>query len=284
MSRFRTDGIHLTSPAGVWGYDDLIGAIVRVKSSSVSSGLFSVDSSSEYRIKSVRFRLDIDTGKLVTIIGLDGLDGEYVWKDLELLRLDLCKCSRKKNPTPDTPRKEEDEKKVAVVYSVCNEEGVLVYSEERLQLVGDPAKLTQERPFTEYTYNTDTIKETTKKVVVNIKSKFPKGSFQVMEILGPDTVIYTQNFNRLLGDSYGVRFMKDNQNLAVLDDGTVGMTKKVFEWEILKSPLDSNNFLVKAKGLNKYLTYQMDGIAPKFVIIEPDKSGIVKSIIGLSLR
>ena len=76
MSRFRTDGIHLTSPAGVWGYDDLIGAIVRVKSSSVSSGLFSVDSSSEYRIKSVRFRLDIDTGKLVTIIGLDGLDGD----------------------------------------------------------------------------------------------------------------------------------------------------------------------------------------------------------------
>lgn len=111
MSRFRTDGIHLTSPAGVWGYDDLIGAIVRVKSSSISSGLFSVDSSSEYRIKSVRFRLDIDTGKLVTIIGLDGLDGEeYVWKDLELLRLDLCKCSRKKNPTSNTPRKEEEKK------------------------------------------------------------------------------------------------------------------------------------------------------------------------------
>ena len=127
----------------MWGYDDLIGATVRVKSSSVSSGLFSVDSSSEYRIKSVHFRLDIDTGKLVTIIRLDGLDGEYVWKDLELLKLDLCKCSRKKNPTPDTPRKEEDEKKVAVVYNVCNEEGVLVYSEERLQLVGEPAKLTQ---------------------------------------------------------------------------------------------------------------------------------------------
>ena len=282
MSRFRTDGIHLTSPAGVWGYDDLIGAIVRVKSSSVSSGLFSVDSSSEYRIKSVRFRLDIDTGKLVTIIGLDGLDGEYVWKDLELLRLDLCKCSSKKNPTPDTPRKEEDEKKVAVVYNICNEEGVLVYSEERLQLVGEPAKLTQERPFTEYTYNTDIIKETTKKVVVNIKSKFPQGSLQFVELLGSDTVIYTQDFNRFLGDSYGVRFMVGDQNLAVLDNGEVGLSSEVFEWEILKSPLDSNNFLVKAKGLNKYLTYQIDGIAPKFVIIEPDKSGIVKSIIGFS--
>ena len=281
MSRFRTDGIHLTSPAGVWGYDDLIGATVRVKSSSISSGLFSVDSSSEYLIKSIRFRLDIDTGKLVTIIGLDGLDGEYVWKDLELLRLDLCKCSRKKNPTPDTPRKEEDEKKVAVVYNVCNEEGVLVFSEERLQLVGEPAKLTQERPFTEYTYNTDIIKETTKKVVVNIKSKLPQGQFQFMGLLGRDATIYTETFDRLLGSSYGARFMVGDQNLAVLEDGTVGLTKKVFEWEILKNPLDSNNLLVKAKGLNKYLSYYIDGIAPRFKVIEPDKNGVVKSIIGV---
>lgn len=280
MSRFRTDGIHLTSPAGVWGYDDLIGAIVRVKSSSVSSGLFSVDSSSEYRIKSVRFRLDIDTGKLVTIIGLDGLDGEYVWKDLELLRLDLCKCSRKKNPTPNIPRKEEDEKKVAVVYNVCNEEGVLVFSEERLQLVGEPAKLSQERPFTEYTYNTDTIKETTKKVVVNIKSKFSKGQFQFMELLGQDIIIYTKTFDKILGSSYGARFMAGDQNLAILDDGTVGLTEKVFEWEILKNPLDSDYLLVKARGLNKYLTYYMDEIAPTFKVIDPDKNGVVKSIIG----
>ena len=282
MSRFRTDGIHLTSPAGVWGYDDLIGAIVRVKSSSISSGLFSVDSSSEYRIKSVRFRLDIDTGKLVTIIGLDGLDGEYVWKDLELLRLDLCKCSRKKDPTPDKPRKEEDKKKVAVVYNVCNEEGVLVFSEERLQLVGDPAKLTQERPFTEYTYNTEAIKETTKKVVVGIKNSeyLPQGQFQIIELLGQDITIYTETFNRLLGDSYGARFMAGDQNLAILDDGTVGLTEKVFEWEILKNPLDLDNLLVKAKGLNKYLSYYMDGIAPRFKVVEPDKNGVVKSVIG----
>lgn len=283
MSRFRTDGIHLTSPAGVWGYDDLIGAIVKVKSSSVSSGLFSVDSSSEYRIKSVRFRLDIDTGKLVTIIGLDGLDGEYVWKDLELLRLDLCKCSRKKNPTPNTPRKEEDEKKVAVVYNVCNEEGVLVYSEERLQLVGEPAKLTQERPFTEYIYNTDTIKETTKKVVVNIKNDnttIPQDQFQFMELLGQDMTVYNETFDRFLGSSYGARFMVGDQNLAVLDDGAVGLTEKVFEWEILKNPLDSDYLLVKARGLNKYLTCYMDEITPTFKVIDPDKNGVVKSIIG----
>ena len=77
--------------------------------------------------------------------------------------------------------------------------------------------------------------------------------------------------------------MVGDQNLAVLDDGTIGLTEKVFEWEILKNPLDSDYLLVKAKGLEKYLTYQMDGIAPKFVIIEPDKSGIVKSIIGFSV-
>lgn len=284
MSRFRTDGIHLTSPAGVWGYDDLIGAIVRVKSSSVSSGLFSVDSSSEYRIKSVRFRLDIDTGKLVTIIGLDGLDGEYVWKDLELLRLDLCKCSRKKDPTPDKPRKEEDEKKVAVVYNVCNEEGVLVFSEERLQLVGEPAKLTQERPYTDYTYNTDTIKETTKKVVVNIKNDnttIPQGHFQFMELLGQDMTLYTETFDRFLGSSYGARFMVGDQNLAVLDDGTIGLTEKVFEWEILKNPLDSDYLLVKVKGLEKYLSCYMDEITPRFKVVEPDKNGVVKSILGL---
>lgn len=281
MSRFRTGGIHITSPAGVWGYEDLIGATVRVKSSSVSSGLFSVDSSSEYRIKSIRFRLDIDTGKLVTIIGLDGLDGEYVWKDLELLRLDLCKCSRKKNPTPDTPRKEEDEKKVAVVYNVCNEEGVLVFSEERLQLVGEPAKLTQERPYTDYTYNTDTIKETTKKVVVNIKRDIPFSQFQFIGLLGQDMTIYTETFDRLLGSSYGARFMVGDRNLAILDDSTVGLTEKVFEWEILKNPLDSDYLLVKAKGLNKYLSYYMDGFLPTFKVIEPDKNGVVKSVMGI---
>lgn len=283
MSRFRTDGIHLTSPAGVWGYDDLIGAIVRVKSSSVSSGLFSVDSSSEYRIKSVRFRLDIDTGKLVTIIGLDGLDGEYVWKDLELLRLDLCKCSRKKNPTPDTPRKEEDEKKVAVVYNVCNEEGVLVFSEERLQLVGDPAKLTQERPFTEYTYNTDVIKDTTKKVVVNIKNGeyLPKGEYYFSEHFGVDTVDTFTIFNRLLGSSYGARFMVGNQNLAILGDGTVGLVDEVFEWEILHNSLDSSYALIKVKGQNKYLTCKMSGVGPMFELIEPNRDGIIKSLMSI---
>lgn len=284
MSRFRTDRIHLTSPAGVWGYDDLIGAIVRVKSS-VSSGLFSVDSSSEYRIKSVRFRLDIDTGKLVTIIGLDGLDGEYIWKDLELLRLDLCKCSRKKNPTPDTPRKEEDEKKVAVVYNVCNEEGVLVYSEERLQLVGEPAKLTQERPLTEYTYNTDIIKETTKKVVVNIKNGITSpNQYYLVELWGKDVYIYAEIFDRFLGSSYSARFMVGDQNLAILDDGTVGLTEKVFEWEIMKNPLarDLDNFLVKAKGLDKYLTYRTYRGVPRFIVIEPDKGEMVKSLLSFS--
>lgn len=284
MSRFRTDGIHLTSPAGVWGYDDLIGATVRVKSRSVSSGLFSVDSSSEYKVKSIRFRIDIDTGKLVTIIGLDGLDGEYVWKDLELLRLDLCKCSRKKNPTPDTPRKEEDEKKVAVVYNVCNEEGVLVFSEERLQLVGEPAKLTQERPYTEYTYNTDIIKETTKKVVVNINGGefFLKDehSYSLIEEFGDDVNIPIV-FERVLGGPYSARFMVGDQNLAILDDGTVGLTEKVFEWEILNNPLDQKFCLIKVKGQNKYLTCKMSGVGPELKVIEPDSAGIIKSLMSI---
>jgi hypothetical protein len=284
MSRFRTDGIHITSPAGVWGYDDLIGATVRVKSRSISGGLFSVDSSSEYKVKSISFRLDIDTGKLVTIIGLDGLDGEYVWKDLELLKLDLCKCSRKKNPTPDKPRKEEDEKKVAVVYNVCNEEGVLVFSEERLQLVGEPAKLTQERPYTEYTYNTSTIKETTKKVVVNIKNSeyLPKGEYYFSEHFGVDTTNTFTIFNKLLGSSYGARFMVGDQNLAILGDGTVGMVDEVFEWEILHNSLDSSYVLIKAKGQNKYLTCYMNVVAVELKVIDPDSAGIIKSLISFA--
>lgn len=281
MSRFRTDGIHITSPAGVWGYEDLIGATVRVKSRSIGSGLFSVDSSSEYKIKSINFRLDIDTGKLVTIIRLDGLDGEYVWKDLELLKLDLCKCSRKKNPTPDTPRKEEDEKKVAVMYNICNEEGVLVFSEERLQLVGEPAKLTQERPYTDYTYNTDTIKETTKKVVVNIKNSeyLPKGEYYFSEHFGVDNADIFTIFNRLLGSSYGARFMVGDQNLAILGDGTVGMVDEVFEWEILHNSLDSSYVLIKAKGQDKYLTCYMNGITVELKVIDSDSAGIVKSLM-----
>lgn len=284
MSRFRTDGIHITSPAGVWGYEDLIGATVRVKSRSIGSGLFSVDSSSEYKIKSISFRLDIDTGKLVTIIGLDGLDGEYVWKDLELLKLDLCKCSGKKNPTPDKPRKEEDEEKVAVVYSVCNEEGVLVFSEERLQLVGEPAKLTQERPYLDYTYNTDIIKETTKKVVVNIKNgeHLPKGEYYFSEHFGVDTTNTFTIFNRLLGSSYGARFMVGDQNLAVLEDGSVGLVDEVFEWEILNNPLDDLYALIKAKGQNKYLTCYMNGVAVELKVIDPDSAGIIKSLISFA--
>lgn len=287
MSRFRTDGIHITSPAGVWGYDDLIGATVRVKSRSIGSGLFSVDSSSEYKVKSIRFRLDIDTGKLVTIIGLDGLDGEYVWKDLELLRLDLCKCSRKKDPTPDKPRKEEDEKKVAVVYNVCNEEGVLVFSEERLQLVGEPAKLTQERPFTEYTYNTETIKETTKKVIVNIKNTFKAGDgYKILDFFGTD--IYdaiNNNFDGFLGSSYGARFMKGGKNLAILDNGMVDYSDDVFEWEILENPFKKwdiqPRLLIKAKGTEKYLAGRAVGADIRLAVMEPDKNGNVLSLLEI---
>ena len=70
MSRFRTDGIHITSPAGVWGYEDLIGATVRVKSRSIGSGLFSVDSSSEYLPKGEYYfseHFGVDNADIFTI-------------------------------------------------------------------------------------------------------------------------------------------------------------------------------------------------------------------------
>ena len=156
MSRFRTDGIHITSPAGVWGYEDLIGATVRVKSRSIGSGLFSVDSSSEY---------------------------------------------------------------------------------------------------------------------------LPKGEYYFSEHFGVDNADIFTIFNRLLGSSYGARFMVGDQNLAILGNGTVGMVDEVFEWEILHNSLDSSYVLIKAKGQDKYLTCYMNGITVELKVIDSDSAGIVKSLM-----
>ena len=79
----------VTDPAGIWDYNNLIGATVRICSSSVSNfnNIFSHDSSTLHTISDVYFRVSTD-GKAITIIKLSDLpEGIFTWKDLEVLNL-----------------------------------------------------------------------------------------------------------------------------------------------------------------------------------------------------
>lgn len=126
-------------------------------------------------------------------------------------------------------------------------------------------------------------KKITKKVVVNIKNddNVPKSQYYFSEHFGVDTVDVFTIFNKLLDSSYGARFVKGNQNLAILGDGTVGLADEVFEWEILNNPLSQEFCLIKVKGQNKYLTCKMSGVGPMFGLIEPDSAGIIKSLMSI---
>lgn len=78
--------IPVTSPYGVWDYAQLIGATVRIKSVSVSSGLFGFDSDQEHTIEDIGIRLN-RFGKAYTSIKLKGIEKEFVWKDLEITKV-----------------------------------------------------------------------------------------------------------------------------------------------------------------------------------------------------
>lgn len=78
--------IKVTSPSGLWDYQSLLGASVKIKSLSVKSG-FAYDGNSTYLIKSIGFRMS-SIGKSYTVVTLEGLPGkEFVWKDLEIIGL-----------------------------------------------------------------------------------------------------------------------------------------------------------------------------------------------------
>lgn len=76
--------IPVTSPSGIWDYTQLIGAIVKIKSLSISSGFFGFDSDQEHEIEDIGIRLN-RFGKAYTSIKLKGIDREFVWKDLEIV-------------------------------------------------------------------------------------------------------------------------------------------------------------------------------------------------------
>lgn len=80
--------IAVTSPLGNWSYDQVIGASVHIKSSSVGSGLFGYDSEATYLVEKIMVRLD-SLGNCASSIYLVGIERPFYWKDLEVVGLDL---------------------------------------------------------------------------------------------------------------------------------------------------------------------------------------------------
>lgn len=72
-------------PDGIWSYENMIGAKVAVRSTTIGNFNTLIDGSGEYKIKDIYFRVSID-GKTITVVELEGLDGSYfTFKDLEIL-------------------------------------------------------------------------------------------------------------------------------------------------------------------------------------------------------
>lgn len=80
----------IVSPSGVWEYEQLIGAKVKVKSMPISNffGCFS-GVNELLTIKDIFFRISLD-GKTITVIELVEYPGKiFTWKDLEVVELNI---------------------------------------------------------------------------------------------------------------------------------------------------------------------------------------------------
>ena len=82
----RSNAILVTSPSGSWKFPQLIGASVRIRSRSIGKGFFGFDSEQVFSIKDIKFRMS-QLGKSITVVSLNEIDGEFVWKDLEIVSL-----------------------------------------------------------------------------------------------------------------------------------------------------------------------------------------------------
>lgn len=82
----RSNTISITSPSGSWKFAQLIGALVKIKSRSIGKGFFGFDSEQIFTIKDIKFRMS-QLGKSMAVILLNEIDGEFVWKDLEIISL-----------------------------------------------------------------------------------------------------------------------------------------------------------------------------------------------------
>lgn len=78
--------VSVQDPAGLWTPMQLIGASVKIKSTSIASGLFSYDADSVYTIESIGLRMN-HQGKAYSVVKLNEISGEFSWKDLEVTGL-----------------------------------------------------------------------------------------------------------------------------------------------------------------------------------------------------
>ena len=73
-------------PAGIWDFQNMIGAQVKVKSMPISNFSSGIMASNIYTIDNIYFRVSLD-GKTITIIRLRELpDLFFTWKDLEVVK------------------------------------------------------------------------------------------------------------------------------------------------------------------------------------------------------
>jgi hypothetical protein len=100
MNSSTENRVALTNPAGVWSYENLIGAKVHVKSSSGWNGLFSEDENKSFEITEVKFKINLD-GKIETVVKLSGKENVlYHLKDLEIYQV-FCALNKDTDNTTD---------------------------------------------------------------------------------------------------------------------------------------------------------------------------------------
>ena len=71
---------------GTWRYEDLIGAKVKIKSLPVYNRLISFNGDTIHTIEDLIFQVS-ETGKVICIIKLVGVECDFTFKDLEMISL-----------------------------------------------------------------------------------------------------------------------------------------------------------------------------------------------------
>lgn len=75
-----------TSPYGNWNYGNLVGGTAKITSKAVGTGSWGVPTDEVFLIKDVKIKIETQTGRGVTVVTLEGLNGkEFYLKDLQIL-------------------------------------------------------------------------------------------------------------------------------------------------------------------------------------------------------
>lgn len=254
MSRYRTNDLHITSPSGIWSEEQLIGAYVKVKSSEVIGGsVFGIDSDTEYTIKNINLRLDIDTGKTYTVIHLNEKLGEFSWKDLEIVGLDVSKyCKR------------------FVKYKIVDNKGALLREELVKHSVGDSSHVLDIKPGCIYSYSIDKIKRDTREIKVTtdfVSSGLFNNSrgIKLLDHFGKDRFLVYED-NKFIhredteqdfyfdGNPYSF-IIRDSRGsvLNLVDNKPSFSSNNKTYFELVANKFDSNYFVIKKLGENLYL-------------------------------